>query len=340
MQRPHTYRLLTAALTGALCILTAPAVHALGTPSGTDIVNTVTASYSDGGTPVTRTATATITVDNKVNLTVAMNAEATVIPGATDQALLFVLRNDGNTPQRYALTATSGGGITLDNVRIYLDNGTLAGTLDAGDTLYVDPSTFGDIPADGTLNLLMVADVPAGASSGQTADYNLLATSVTAGTTTVTAPTVGAGTAGVDVVFADIAGSDSGDAARDGQHSAAGRFSINALALAINKTVTIVSDPFNGTANPKAIPGATLRYDITVTVSGSGTAAGVVISDPIPSTATYTANTLRLNGAPLSDTSGDDSGSIGGTPTALTVTLGDMTSTTPAQVISFDVTIN
>lgn len=324
----------------ALFSMPAPSAHALGTASGTPIVNTVTATYDDGSGTVTQTASATVLVDNKINLTVVKNADAAAAPGATDQALVFVVKNDGNTPQRYALAATNGAGLVMNNVRIYLDNGTTAGSLDAGDTLYVNAGTFGDVPADGTLGILIVADVPAGALDGQTSDYNLVATTVDAGTTTVTTETTGAGTAGVDVVFADIAGSAVGDLLRNGQHSASGRYAISALSLSIVKSATIASDPFNGTISPKAIPGATISYTIAVAVTGSGTAATVVITDPMPANATYTPGTLKLNGAPLTDGTGDDNGSVGGSPTTATVTLGNMTSATPVQTITFDVTIN
>lgn len=329
------------ALLLALCYPASQSAYALGTPSGTSITNTATATYNDGGTPTTKTASApAIVVDNKVNLTVSKNADATVLPGAANQALLFTVKNEGNTTQRYALTATNSAGIAMENVRIYRDNGTTAGVWDAGDTLYVDASTFGDVPADGTLSVLIVADTPATAISGESANYQLTATTVNAGTTAVTVPTVGANTAGVDVVFADIAGSAGGDLARDGKHSASGIYTVNLLSLALNKAVTVLWDPNNLFVTPKAIPGAILTYTINASVTGSGTAAAVVITDPIPANATYVANSLKLNSAALSDASDGDVGSVGGTPTTVTVGLGDLTSASPAQVVSFDVTIN
>ena len=51
--------------------------------------------------------------------------------------------------------------------------------------------------------------------------------------------------------------------------------------------------------------------------------------------------TLRLNSAPLTDAGGDDSGDFGATtPGAVTVSLGDLTSVSPIQTITFDVTID
>jgi uncharacterized repeat protein (TIGR01451 family) len=55
--------------------------------------------------------------------------------------------------------------------------------------------------------------------------------------------------------------------------------------LTVTKTSTIVSDPINGTTNPKAIPGAVIRYAITVTNTGTAAvdASTVVVADPLPS---------------------------------------------------------
>lgn len=313
---------------------------ALGTPSGTPITNKATATYTYGGALLTKVAKAPpVVVDNKVNLTVTKNGDLTVIPGATDQALLFEVKNEGNTSQRYALTATNSAGIVMENVRIYLDNGTTPGLWDAGDTLFVDAATFGDVPADGTLKVLIVSNVPVAAASGATADYQLTATTVDAGTTTVTSPTLGANTAGVDVVFADVAGSAAGDLARDGKHSALGIYTINVLELVLSKAVEVTWDPNNLFVNPKAIPGAILSYTITAGVTGLGTAAGVVITDPIPARSTYVANSLKLNGAALSDAPDTDKGSVAGAPTTVRVELGDLTSASPPQTVGFEVAI-
>lgn len=337
----------------ALIYLPAKSAHAAGTASGTTISNTAMATYYDVGTTTGLTATSatTIVVDNPVNVTVTKNADATVTPDSTNQGLVFVLTNTGNATQRYALSATNGAGIAMNNVRIYRDNGATPDAWDATDTLYVDAGAFGDVAADGILNLLIVADTPGGATDGQTSDYNLVATTVNAGTTTITAQTAGANTAGIDVVFADIAGSAAGDGARDGKHSASGRYTVGSITLTIGKTVLVYSDPSNGVINgtppnyadctvcPKAIQTATLRYTIAVTVAGSGTAVGVVISDPIPANTTYTAGTLKLNGAPLTDAAGDDVGNVGGGPVTVTVSLGNLTSV-DVKTITFDVTIN
>ncbi len=54
--------------------------------------------------------------------------------------------------------------------------------------------------------------------------------------------------------------------------------------ILVVKSVTTTSDPVNGGANPKAIPGATMRYGILVTNQGAGSvdADTLVVSDTLP----------------------------------------------------------
>lgn len=54
--------------------------------------------------------------------------------------------------------------------------------------------------------------------------------------------------------------------------------------LTMLKTSTVLSDPVNNTTNPKRIPLAVIRYDITVTNTGPGTVdtGTLTITDPVP----------------------------------------------------------
>ena len=75
--------------------------------------------------------------------------------------------------------------------------------------------------------------------------------------------------------------------------------------LTIRKTSEVVSDPTGG-ANPKRIPGAVVRYDITVTNSGPGIvdSNSLVIVDPVPAnTVLYVGGAtpvVFVNGTPVS----------------------------------------
>ena len=61
--------------------------------------------------------------------------------------------------------------------------------------------------------------------------------------------------------------------------------------LTVIKYSTVISDPQNGTTNPKMIPGAVLRYFITVTNTGNTVvdANSIVITDPLPAQTLYNA---------------------------------------------------
>jgi hypothetical protein len=209
-------------------------------------------------------------------VTVAKVADAIAIaPNSTNQVLRFTVTNNGNTSQRYALTTTAGTStVTMGNARIYLDNGTVPGAWDATDTLYVDASTFGNLAADASLNILIVADTPIAATNGQAAVFNLVATTVNAGTLVVTTNPIAADTPlSVDVVFADLAGTASGDIANDGKHSASATYTVAAALLAISKTARVLCDPVNGSTNPKNIPGAAVQYAVTISNAAGAAAA-------------------------------------------------------------------
>jgi uncharacterized repeat protein (TIGR01451 family)/fimbrial isopeptide formation D2 family protein len=67
--------------------------------------------------------------------------------------------------------------------------------------------------------------------------------------------------------------------------------------LTILKTSAVLSDPVNNTTNPKRIPLAVVRYDVTVTNSGPGTvdAGTLVITDAIPADASMYVSTTSGN---------------------------------------------
>lgn len=287
-------------------VLGLPGVAAALTASNTTISNTATVNYEVGTTaqtPITSVA-AEFVVDNKVDITVSNDNGTTVVPSATDQAMPFTLTNSGNTTQRFALTVTTGtdsitGGMGAHT--IYLDNNN-DGVLDGADTLYVDASTFGDVAVLGTLDLIIVADVSATAVNGETATYNLVAQAVDAGTTTVTTNDSGvADTPGtVQVVWADAAGSD--DALEDGKHSAVGTWAVGAADISITKTSTLVSDPINGTTNPKHIPGAIVEYTITVANGAAGaTATAIAVTDTPDANTTFKTDGYAGGGMNVTD---------------------------------------
>ena len=107
------------------------------------------------------------------------------------------------------------------------------------------------------MTVFVVADIPVTATNGQYANVQLAATATAAGTGTRRRCAQTArqpDTAGVDIVFGD-----GGAVARNGIHEAADQYAIQSAALTVTKTAAVISDPFNLTSNPKAIPGAVVR---------------------------------------------------------------------------------
>jgi hypothetical protein len=274
----------------ALAFLTggAQTAFAVGTASTTVISNTARVDYDVAGNGRFDTSTVNFTVDNRVDLTV-VNTDAcnnvNVTPSSTSQVLTYTVTNTGNTTQGYLLTTDiPTANIPMGPAAIYIEDGTTPGFQIAEDTLYVGGTNAGDLDPNGVIGVddvmtvYVVADTPAAAVDGNQDDVRLVAQTTDAGTTTVTAAS-GAPTAGVDVVFADGAGTTS-DAANDGQHSAAATYTVVSASLTAAKSIANVTDEF-GTGF--SIPGAVVRYQITITNGGSGAVDSdtVVVSDPI-----------------------------------------------------------
>ena len=119
-------------------------------------------------------------------------------------------------------------------------------------------------------------------------------------------------------------------------------YTIFTAALTALKTSRIVSDPLNGTTNPKMIPGATVEYCIAVSsASGGAAATDVAISDTLPATTTYEpAFGVKVNGTVTGSTCNAD-GAIAGAHAA-----GVVSGTIPSvaagetRTVLFRVTIN
>lgn len=105
-------------------------------------------------------------------------------------------------------------------------------------------------------------------------------------------------------------------------------FSVDAAVLAVSKASTVVSDGVN-TANFKAIPGARVRYCLTIGNTGTASASSLVATDSLPATLSYVAGTLASGSdcataaTPEDDnTSGsDESDPVGASFTAGVVTI-------------------
>jgi hypothetical protein len=314
----------------AAAALMGGAAHAAGTPSGTSIGNLATLAYTVGGTVQTPigssaagntsgTGTATsFLVDNKVNLLVTTSdaAYVAVVPGLSiasataSQVATFVVTNTGNTTQDFALTSLSnytaltanvfGGSVTdnFDPSACSIKVGTAVTPTYGGATTgtYID-----ELAPDATRTVYVVCAIPLAQIDGDIAAISLTAEARTGGTTgsvgAALTQTTGADTAGVDIVFADSAGTD--DLVRDAKSSARDAFKIVSAKLTVTKTVAPVCDPFNGNAlnGAKNIPGSYVGYTISIANTGAASATLGTITDTLVSTLTLDPDLIAIDQA-------------------------------------------
>lgn len=312
-------------LIAGLALTGAGSALAAGTPSGTTISNTATVDYTVGGIGQTQitSAAATFVVDNKVDMTVATSdvAIVVVIPGATDQIQTFSVTNNGNTVQDYSLTAPNsatgafGETETFDagNVRIYVDaNGNDAYDSGTDTGTYID-----ELAPDSSVTVFVLADVALSQVDGDVSSFDLVAQVAAGGTASSQGADITSDDSGtaddpdsVDIVFADAAGTGSGDVAGDGIHSSKDGYKVQTATISVAKSSQVTNDPINGGTNPKAIPGATVDYTVDVDNTGSTGATNVIVADAIPANTAFLVGSVTTTPAsgPTVEYS-DDSGS-------------------------------
>jgi len=305
----------------------------------------------------------------------------------TNAVLTFTVTNSGNAVQDFLLTAINTApnpfGVPVDNIdtllplSVFVEDGTTPGYQIAEDTVvFID-----ELGITASVTVYVVADIPlatpgdlaavalvvqiaAGGGAGEGAaisndnnnnispagTYSNGVTNVPAGTASNISDTTG-----LEVVFNDPAGGaaedvdstglPTQDVARNGQHSDAGAFVVQAspIIVVVNKTVTII-DTLGG-VDPH--PGATLRYELNVVITGPSNVNQLVITDPIPANTTYTPATIILNSVAQTDpdfaTDGIDYSQFNGTDVIVDLSEGNTRVVTAADspvIITFEVTID
>jgi len=271
-------------LIGTLAVMAPPGAMAL-TPACTPIDNTVALSYSVGGVSQTGiNSTTSFTVGNKVNLTVTRTdaSYVSVPPGAINQALTFMVTNTGNANQRYVISYTEavGGADPFGGTDNF--NATTPGI----GAVSVASVTTGVLVPSGTYSATVVSNIPVARINGDVATYGLLARTYKVDGTTIETGTAGSitssyGSCSADIVLADAAGTDDPTGARDGADSIRGAYKVSSSVLSFSKTATTIWDPVNYNNTPKAIPGALIKYTITVTnaVAAASSAVLTTVTD-------------------------------------------------------------
>lgn len=119
--------------------------------------------------------------------------------------------------------------------------------------------------------------------------------------------------------------------------------------LSVTKISNVVSDPINGSTNPKAIPGAIVQYCILISNAGSATASSISATDTIPGNVTYNAATMQSGSNCGSATTAEDDDATGAdetdpfgasiSGTTLTATAASL-APSAAYALTFQVTVD
>lgn len=304
-------------------------VHAAGTAAGTDVINTATLNYQINGIDqdaVEAQDTFKVDIKSDFGLTRVLTTEPNTTSLEADNVVVAAVQitNEGNAPTSFAVAAANETGTTLDiNGETYTDNidtGTTysyyvddpingtQGALDAADTLLSGPTA--EIPADESVTVFVT--VPKTEVTGSDQDVALTSVTVNGVESTVDGTTYALdtddgdpsngsvddaanpnGATTIEIVYADD-GSDNTELLTDALVLEFPNLDGDGTTSNLTKESAVISDPLNGTTNPKAIPGAVVEYTITLTNTGTADATNVVITDVIPADTTYIADTLMV----------------------------------------------
>jgi uncharacterized repeat protein (TIGR01451 family) len=290
-----------------------------GTVAGTSISNTATVSYSVSSVPAPDivSAPASFTVDEIISLTLTWQDGAPVSTSTpdADTPLRFTLTNTGNGTESFTLTRNNAlVGDQYDpissGVPIYVESNGTPGlqTGGGGDTPYAGSVTLA--PNSASVDVYVLSDTPGSLNNGDFGDVNLSAASATPGASGAAVGTV--------LAMAGDSGTDAVVGTALAQASDTGRYLVSGLAVTVNKTRISPVNPADLT------PGAVVTYRIVMTLSGSGTAVGLVLDDPIPAGLAYLPGTTTLSGsascAPCTD--GVDGDPVSFSANTVSATLG------------------
>lgn len=307
-------------------LLAGSAAHAGGVEAGTLIENTATATYEDGtGSVSVPSNTVTLRVDEVLDVTVTSLNPGPVSASSGSAVLTFEVTNIGNGPEAFRLTAnpnTASNDFVTDIEAIAVDSNDNGSYEPGVDAILTGPETTKVLDAGKNVKVFVIATIPGMVLDGQKSAIDLLAQAVT-------------GTGAPGTVFA-AKGVDGGDAIVGGNgadDNKAGSIIIGITTVDLVKSA-IIADPWGGTS---AVPGSVVSYTITANVKGRGSVTDLIVADVFPAGTTYTAGTLALNAAALTDADDGDAGES--SATGISVSLGTVAGGTNHSV-TFDVTID
>lgn len=251
-----------------LCLLlTAAPAHAVGTASGTSIINQASISYNDAGTnPYTALSNiVTVTVADVFAVTISAPADSS---GNSNTVVYYpyTLTNTSNASDTFALSVASSAGGNTFVPTLYADDGAGSGIAnnnihETGETTVINST--GALVADQQFKFFVGVLVTQSTANGQTDDTVL----------TVVGNGAGAGVA-----------DDTSDTVVT---------TALAPALTVAKKVRNVTALGAFSVGPiSAKPAETLEYQVQVTNAGAVQATSAVLSDILNANVTYVAGSL------------------------------------------------
>ena len=348
----------------AMLLLAGSPAWAVGTQAGREIQNSAQAAFSIGGNPQTPISSNSVQtyVDELIDVTV-VNDDGGAVGVASPQAgavLQFTVSNIGNGSESFRLLADDAvGGDVFDPTlnQLYLESNGVPGlqTGGGGDTAYLLGSNDPTLAPDTNQVVYVQADIPGGEGQGDEGIVELRAVANTiftnAGTddpNNTAFPNPGDAYAGAG--DADESGGGNVTAVVGTTHDTAnlrisdrGAYRVSAAVVSLVKTSTGILDPFGGAS---LVPGSIITYQIEVSVTGSGGADNLIVSDPIPADLEYQPGTLSVSALPAGENADDDFAPAGTDNTGfdsgnqtIIVNLATVSGSDPAITITFDAAI-
>lgn len=351
------------ALVALVLLAYAGAAAAVGTGAGSRIDNAAQATYQVAGVdqPIVTSNTVSVVVDELLDVVVtSADAGAVAVTSPSNGSVLtFSVTNTGNGSEGFRLAvdnALAGDDFDPQAPVIYLEsNGTPGLQLGGGgDTPYAAGSNDPVLAHDATATVYVAADMPGGFAAGAIGSLSLRAVSLTvygqAGTDDPASPAFPA----PGTTYAGLGDAAAGGGATNAvvgpsysvttlELLAQGSYRVTSALVTLAKSVVSVTDPFGGTT---IVPGSVIRYQITVTVAGSGTVDNLVVNDPVPPELAFVSGSLAVAALPAGEQpdddflpSGTDHTGFDGPNRSVVVTLGSVAAGGTPNVITFDATL-
>ena len=301
-------KLIKHAAFAAAGLLASTMSYAAGTSVGTSIDNTATATYYAAGDTTSQLSaesnTESVVVQEIIDFTInTTSSNVNVTSEQQDVVVAYTVSNTGNGSEGFVFSVTGAGpDFTPATFQLYEDRDG-NGVLDPSDIAQGALNANGEINLndDETKTIFVVTDIPV-ANVGEQGSGIVTVASSTPGVSTASIGDVlpGEGDGGTDAVVAVASGTDTLT------HTYTVVVDPDAVdAVTVEKSVLSIVDSFGN--DDSAIPGATVTYQIVVTVTTP--VDGLVISDTIPDEVSYTAGTTYWI---ASDQEGTDVSTVGG----------------------------